>query len=84
MESSCACVLSPSPWPRAFLSLALRGPVLDRAVLGLGLGFFFVSLALASSLASSTPPLLDNNVTRHYHIEKVRTNVVKGISAIAG
>ena len=27
--------------------------------------------------------LLDNKLTRHYHIEKVRTNVVKGIWAIA-
>ena len=46
------------PWPRAFLSLASRGSVLGRAVLGLG--FFFVSLALslASSLVSSTPPLI--------------------------
>ena len=45
------------PWPRAFLSLASRVSVLGKAVLGLGLGFFFVSLALASSLVSSTPPL---------------------------
>ena len=28
------------PWPRAFLSLASRGSVLEKAVLGLGLGFF--------------------------------------------
>ena len=46
------------PWPRAFLSLASRVSVLGKAVLGLGLGFFFVSLALASSLVSSTQPLL--------------------------
>ena len=52
------CVLSPWPWPRAFLSLASRASVLGKAVLGLGLGFFFVSLALASSLVSSTPPLI--------------------------
>ena len=45
------------PWPRAFLSLASRVSVLGKAVLGLG--FFFVSLALASSLVSSTPPLLN-------------------------
>ena len=44
------------PWPRAFLSLASRGSVLGRAVLGLGI--FFVPLALASSLVSSTTPLL--------------------------
>ena len=29
------------PWPRAFLSLASRGSVLGKAVLGLGLGFFW-------------------------------------------
>ena len=51
----CACVLGPWPWPRAFLSLASRVSVLGKAVPGLG--FFFVSLALASSLMSSTPPL---------------------------
>ena len=49
--------LCPCPWPRAFLSLASRVSVLGRAVLGLGLGFF-VSLALASSLVSSIPPLI--------------------------
>ena len=37
--------------------LASRGSVLEKAVLGHGLGFFFVSLALASSLVSSIPPL---------------------------
>ena len=67
LESTCACVLGSWPWPRAFLSLASRVSVLGKAVLGLGLGFFlgpwpwprifFVSLALASSLVSSTPPL---------------------------
>ena len=41
-------------WPRAFLSLASRGSVLGKAVLGLG---FFVSLA--SSIVSSTPPLIN-------------------------
>ena len=59
LENTCPCVLGPWPWPRAFLSLASRGSVLGKAVLGLGLGFFFVSLALASSLVSSTPPLFD-------------------------
>ena len=57
LESTCACVLGPWPWPRAFVSLASRVSVLGKAVLGLCLGFFFVSLALASSLVSSTPPL---------------------------
>ena len=47
LESTCACVFGPWPWPRAFLSLASRVSVLGKAVLGLGLGlgFFFVSLA---------------------------------------
>ena len=27
-ENTCACVRGPGPWPRAFLSLASRGPVL--------------------------------------------------------
>ena len=35
-ENTCGCVLGPWPWPRAFLSLASRGPVLGKAVLGLG------------------------------------------------
>ena len=52
--NTCACVLG--SWPRAFLFLASRGSVLERAVLGLGLGFFVV-LALVPSLVFSTPPL---------------------------
>ena len=40
LKNACACVLGPWPWPRAFLSLASRGSVLGKAVLGLGLGFF--------------------------------------------
>ena len=51
------CVLGLWPWPRAFLSLASRGSVLERYVLGL---CFVVSLALALSLMSSTPPLITN------------------------
>ena len=43
LDSTCGCVLG--PWPRAFLSLASRGSVLGKAVLGLSLGFFFVSWA---------------------------------------
>ena len=40
--------LCPWPWPRAFLSLALRGSVLGKPVLGLrlGLGFFLCVLGL--------------------------------------
>ena len=60
LENGCACVLGPWPWPRAFLSLASRGSVLGKAVLGLERvcprkgcpwpwpRIFFVSLALAS------------------------------------
>ena len=40
LESTCACVLGPWPWPRAFLSLASIVSVLGKAVLGLGLGCF--------------------------------------------
>ena len=40
LENTCACVLGPWPWPRAFLSLVSMGSVLGNAVLGLGLGFF--------------------------------------------
>ena len=36
LESTCACVLGPWPWPRAFLSLASRVSVIGKAVLGLG------------------------------------------------
>ena len=39
-ENTCACVLGPWPWSRAFLSLASKGSVLGKAVLDLGLGFF--------------------------------------------
>ena len=41
-DNTCTCVLG--PWPRAFLSLASRGSVLGRAVLGLGLQFFLCPL----------------------------------------
>ena len=34
-------VLSPWPWPRPFLSLASRGPVLEKLVFGHGLGLEF-------------------------------------------
>ena len=38
LENTCGCSLG--SWPRAFLSLASRGSVLEKAVHGLGLGFF--------------------------------------------
>ena len=53
LESTCACVLGPWPWPRAFLSLASRVSVLRKAVLGLGLGFFCV-LGLEPCVLDST------------------------------
>ena len=52
-ENFCACFLG--PLPRAFLSLVLKVSVLRRAALGLK---FFMSFFLASSFASSTPPLI--------------------------
>ena len=58
LESTCGCVLG--PWPRALLSLASRGSVLGRAVLGLGLGFFCVlGLGLEPCVLDSTS---DKNV----------------------
>ena len=68
LENTCACVLGPWLWPREFLSLASRGSVLGRAVLGLCLGFFFVSLALASSIVSSTPTLILSNAFFGYDL----------------
>ena len=41
LENTCGCVLGPWPWPRTFLSLASKGSVLGKAVLGLGLGLGF-------------------------------------------
>ena len=56
LESTCACVLGPWPWPRAFLSLTSRVPVLGKALsLALASDFF---VSLASSLVSSTLPLI--------------------------
>ena len=55
------CVLG--SWPWTFLSLAGRRSDHGRSVRDLGLGFLFVSLVLlvlASSLDSSTTPLLFN------------------------
>ena len=54
-ESTCACVLG--PWSWAFMSLASRVSVLGRAVLGLGLGFFFCVLGLGLGLE---PCVLDS------------------------
>ena len=55
LESICACVLGPWPWPRAFLSLASRVSVLGKAVLGLSLGFFCVlGLGLEHCVLDST------------------------------
>ena len=55
LESTCACVLGPWPWPRAFLSLASRVSALGKAVLGLRLGFFCVlGLGLEPCVLDST------------------------------
>ena len=51
LENTCGCVLG--PWLRAFLSLASRGSVLGKAVLGLG---FFCVLGLGLE-----PCVLDSN-----------------------
>ena len=51
LENTCGCVLG--PWPWAFLSLASRGSVLGKAVLGLGLEFFCV-LGLEPCVLDST------------------------------
>ena len=51
--------LCPWPRPRAFLSLASRGSVLGKTVLGLGLGFFCV-LGLGLGLE---PSVLDSTTT---------------------
>ena len=50
LESTCACVLGPWPWPQAFLSLASRVSVLGKAVLGLGLRFFLCPWPLPRAL----------------------------------
>ena len=65
--------LCPWPWPQAILFLASRVFVLGKAVLGLG--FFFVSLALVSSLVSSTPPLFFGLVVKLGQAENVPKNV---------
>ena len=57
LESTCACVLGPQPWPRAFCSWPQECLSSERLSLALA-SDFFVSLALASILVSSTPPLL--------------------------
>ena len=51
------CILGTWPWLRALLSLASRGSVLGRVVLGLGLGFFVCPWPRALCM-SSTPPLV--------------------------
>ena len=57
LESTCACVLGPWPWPRAFLSLASRVSVLGKAVLGLDLAsdfFCVLGLGLEPCVLNST------------------------------
>ena len=79
MESTCGCVLG--SWPWAFLSLALRGSVLEKVVLGLGLGFFCV-LGLGLEPWSSTPPL-SFIITRGWHLRCSNCNYFTCDSACA-
>ena len=57
------CVLNPSPWPGAFLSLASRGFVLGKSVLGLG---FFCVLSLG----------LDSTSDRYYPEHRIETVLI--------
>ena len=55
LESTCACVLGPWPWPRAFLFLASRVSVLGRLSLALASDFFCVlGLGLEPCVLDST------------------------------
>ena len=58
LENTCACVLGPWPWPRAFPRKGCPWPW-PR--------IFFVFLALASSLVSSTPPLVQYLYTYQWY-----------------
>ena len=51
LENTCGCVLGPWPWLRAFLSLASRGSVHEKTVLGLGI---FCGLGLGPCVLDST------------------------------
>ena len=62
LESTCACVLGPWPWPRAFLSLASRVSVLGKAVLGLGF-FCVIGLGLEPCVLDSTSDYLWPSLT---------------------
>ena len=70
-ENTCGCVLG--PWPRAFLSLASRGSVLGKAVLGLG---FFCVLGLKPCVLDSTSGILSPVITKQqssvkHHVRKL-------------
>ena len=56
-----------SPWPRECLSS-------ERLSLALASDCFFVSLALASSLESSTPPLEKRNTEKLCHLKQREKN----------
>ena len=73
------------PWPREglsskWLSLALASGFF--CVLGLDLGFFFVSLALAltSSLVSSTPPLLVKTANYRLRVKFLQGVVIPAVN----
>ena len=77
LENTCACVLGPWPWPRAFLSLASRVSVLGKAVLGLGLGLgFFCVLGLEPCILDSTS---GNYTTSLQHNRKSGRNFWVGL-----
>ena len=54
----------PWPWPRAFLSLVSRGCVLEKSVLGLGLGLgFFCVLGLVPCVLDSTSMIYHQQIS---------------------
>ena len=75
-ENTCGCVLG--PWPRAFLSLASRGSVLGKAVLGLG---FFCVLGLEPSVLDSTSAIGLHLHTLQSSVFKLTSEVTRWLSA---
>ena len=59
LENTCLCVLSPWFWHRALLSLASRGSVIGRAVLGFE---FFCVLGLEPCVLDSTSDQLHSRI----------------------
>ena len=64
------------PWPRAFLSLASRGTVLEKAVLGLGLGLETCVLDSTSAIYVYYSKLfLDKNSAFYCFVSKTWRNI---------